>query len=658
MNSLQEKTEDKTKEKVKKKSKKELALEKIAEEEKNLTESERKLRAEQRRRAARKKRKQTIKSVLIALVVLAVVAFFVLQYFMSNVAVKALPQDVYVVGTRSITSVLTGSGSLTPVKTYNVAATVTGDVISAPVAEGADVKKDDVLYVIDSSDAENSIKSAKNSLRSAQLGYNQIIDKYCDYSAKAKVSGVVTRLDVKVGDTVSASQPIGHVRDSATVYVTIPFFAEDIDKIPVGSLAEVSVLDYYQIVYGTVTEISAGTDVTSSGAITRNVKIEVANPGSITDTAKATAVINGIAGVSEGTFEYKEDTELYAGVTGEIASLAISEGSTITEGQAYIAVSVKDLDNQLQSSEIQLDNARNSYDSALERLEDYTITAPISGTVVELKYNEGETIEQSTSGNIVAVIYDMSQYTFDMDIDELDITKISLGQEVKITCDARMGSEYTGYITKISKQGTSQNGVTSYPVTVTVDDENALAELLPGMNVDAEIVLETVENAIAVPVSAVGRGNTVKVIRAEDVKTYGVVTEGGAVAQSAPSQNKESGTTDGTAPSRDRGGEPAPNKGNAPSEAPDGTPSEAPTRPSAPQSQDSSGSYGTISSSAQYDTVRVTLGVSDDDYVEITEGLSEGDVIIVEKAEASDAFAKMMGMAQGGHGGPGGGGMR
>lgn len=650
MNSLQEKTEDKTKEKVKKKSKKELALEKIAEEEKNLTESERKLRAEQRKRAARKKRKQTIKSILIALVVLAVVAFFVLQYFMSNVAVKALPQDVYVVGTRSITSVLTGSGSLTPVKTYNVAATVTGDVISAPVAEGADVKKDDVLYVIDSSDAENSIKSAKNSLRSAQLGYNQVIDKYSDYSAKAKVSGVVTRLDVKVGDTVSASQPIGHVRDSETVYVTIPFFAEDIDKIPVGSLAEVSVLDYYQIVYGTVTEISAGTDVTSSGAITRNVKIEVANPGSITDTTKATAVINGIAGVSEGTFEYKEDTELYAGVTGEIASLAISEGSTITEGQAYIAVSVKDLDNQLQSSEIQLDNARNSYNNALERLEDYTITAPISGTVVELKYNEGETIEQSTSGNIVAVIYDMSQYTFDMNIDELDITKISLGQEVKITCDARTGSEYTGYITKISKQGTSQNGVTSYPVTVTVDDENALADLLPGMNVDAEIVLETVENAIAVPVSAVGRGNIVKVIKAEDVKTYGVVTEGDAIAQGTSSQNKES--------------TPAPNKGNAPSASPDGMPSEAPTRPSAPQSQDSSGSYGTISSSAQYDTVRVTLGVSDDDYVEITEGISAGDVIVVEKAEASDAFAKMMGMAQGGMGGapggraPGGGGMR
>ena len=400
-----------------------------------------------------------------------------------------------------------------------------------------------------------------------------------------------------------------------------------------------------------MTEISAGTDVTSSGAITRNVKIEVANPGSITDTTKATAVINGIAGVSEGTFEYKEDTELYAGVNGEIASLAISEGSTITEGQAYIAVSVKDLDNQLQSSEIQLDNARNSYNNALERLEDYTITAPISGTVVELKYNEGETIEQSTSGNIVAVIYDMSQYTFDMNIDELDITNVSIGQEVKITCDARTGSEYTGYITKISKQGTSQNGVTSYPVTVTVDDENALAELRPGMNVDAEIVLETVENAIAVPVSAVGRGNTVKVIKAEDVKTYGVVTEGGAIAGTATAQNAPDGTH------------------GKPNGAPEGMPSEAPTRPSAPQSQDSSGSYGTISSSAQYDTVRVTLGVSDDDYVEITEGLSEGDVIIVEKAEASDAFAKMMGMAQGGMGGapgggapggraPGGGGMR
>lgn len=663
MNSLQEKTDDKTTEKVKKKSKKQLALEKIAEEEKNLTESERQLRADQRKRAARKKRKQLIKSIVIALVVLCVVGFFAWQYIMNNSTVNAAPQDVYVAGRRSITSVLTGSGSVQPVKTYNVAATVTGDIVSAPIAEGSDVEKDDILYVIDSSDAETSIKNARNSLRSAQLSYDQLLDKYSDYSAKSKVSGVVTKLDVKVGDNVSSAQIIGHVRDSETVYVQVPFFADDIPNITVGSLAEVTVLDYYQIVYGTVKEISVGTDITDSGAITKNVKIEVKNPGSITDSTRATAVINGIAGTDAGTFEYKEDCDLYAGVTGEVASIGIAEGSTITEGQRYIAVSVKDLDNQLKSAEIQLDNARNSYNSALERLDDYTITAPIKGTVIEAKYNEGETIEQNSTGNIVAIIYDMSEYTFDMNIDELDIAKVSLGQEVKITCDARTGSEYVGHITKISKQGTSQNGVTSYPVTVTIRDETALEELLPGMNVDAEIVLETVKNVIAIPVDAVGRGNIVKVIKAEDVKTYGVATEADMIAANLPDGAKPGNADVQTPASGDKSADGKPDgtadgKSDAtPTDGrPDNAPSDMPAPPAMPES--GGGSYGTISASAQYDTVHVTLGISDDDYVEITEGLSEGDVVIVEKQEASDAFAMMMGgMGGGPGGGPGGGDM-
>ena len=65
-----------------------------------------------------------------------------------------------------------------------------------------------------------------------------------------------------------------------------------------------------------------------------------------------------------------------------------------------------------------------------------------------------------------------------MNIDELDISKVSVGQTVQITADAVEGKTYEGEITKVSVAGTTTNGTTSYPVTVKITDTDGL---LPGM---------------------------------------------------------------------------------------------------------------------------------------------------------------------------------
>ena len=744
----------------KKKSKKELLKEKLAEEERKLTDSERQLRAEQRRRAQKKKRKQMIKTAVIVLIVLAVVAFLVWQWFAKNVAETKQPQNIYVVGTRTITNVLSGTGSVQPADTYNVAATVQGDIINAPVIEGSEVQKGDVLYEIDSSDAENSIKNARNSLRTAQMSYEDVLEGYEDLFATSDWTGKVTKLDVEVGDNVSVNQIIGHVRDDSTMLLDVKFFDSDLVGVSVGTSAEVTVLDYYETIPGTVTEIDTVPVVNSNGAVTRNVTIAVNNPGSISPNFTATASVAGNVSAESGTFSYNEDADITAGVSGEIVALGISEGGMITENMEYIRVSSESLDKQLERAAISLDNARTSYNNALEKLDDYKITAPIAGTVIEKNFNLGETID-SQSGNIVAVIYDMSKYTFDMNIDELDITSINVDQTVKITCEAREGSEYVGYVSKISKQGTSQNGVTSYPVTITIEDPLALEELLPGMNVDAEIVVETVENVVAIPVEAVSRGNMVTVIKAEDVEKYGLELKNSGMtmptgnfagaqrpAVSADGETRKlenvqiaddeqlpgnSGIPDGekqdvNIPETDNKGQinnsmaesngekAADNIQKAPNgevlETEKGAPEQAKNidnKPLIPEQDNASqsvqlpenselpteesrsgrpggqmpggmtypggnvggnagananangqGSYGTISAEAQSEAVRVTLGVSDDDFVQVTSGLNVGDVIIVQNQTASNGMfgfsgGGMMGGGMMGGGMPGGG---
>lgn len=74
--------------------------------------------------------------------------------------------------------------------------------------------------------------------------------------------------------------------------------------------------------------------------------------------------------------------------------------------------------------------------------------------------------------------------------------------------DAVEGETFTGTVTNVSLQSSYSNGVTNYPVTVTLDDTGSL---LPGMNVDAKIILDSSENALVIPASALMRGNRVYV---------------------------------------------------------------------------------------------------------------------------------------------------
>ena len=93
-----------------------------------------------------------------------------------------------------------------------------------------------------------------------------------------------------------------------------------------------------------------------------------------------------------------------------------------------------------------------------------------------------------------------------MSIDELDISKVEVGQKVTVTADAYEGQIFSGTVTNVSLESTYSNGVSTYPVTVTMDEAG---ELLPGMNVDGVITLDQAEDVLSIPVDALMRGNQV-----------------------------------------------------------------------------------------------------------------------------------------------------
>ena len=135
----------------------------------------------------------------------------------------------------------------------------------------------------------------------------------------------------------------------------------------------------------------------------------------------------------------------------------------------------------------------------------------------------GNNSGQNNSSTSLATLYDMSEYNFKMSIDETDIVQIESGQKVEVSADAFNDKTFRGTVTRISLESSVSNGVSTYPVTVTMENTE---DLLPGMNVDAEIIIDSAENALVIPADALMRGNRVYVKDDSVTEAEGAVPKG------------------------------------------------------------------------------------------------------------------------------------
>ena len=199
-----------------------------------------------------------------------------------------------------------------------------------------------------------------------------------------------------------------------------------------------------------------------------------------------------------------------------VEQLLVSEGDYAAKGAPIFRFDRESADKLMRSFWEKLDSAKDAMDSANSKIEstkssmnNYTITAPISGTVIRKNMKAGDKITSKGSGDgVMAVIYDLSSITFSMSIDELDISKVKTGQTVQITAEAAGDASFRGIVENVSLESANNNGITTYPVSVTVKDPKGL---LPGMNVNGKILLEESKNALVIPAASLMRGNVVYV---------------------------------------------------------------------------------------------------------------------------------------------------
>ena len=617
--------------------------------------------------AEKKRKKRKGKSGRIVIVLIVVLAALLGGFFLYKKKTSSQKSQgdqsvsTATVKRTDISSELTASSSLSPKDTYEVTSLVEGEVIEANFEEGDVVEKGQILYRIDASSmdsdlssAETSLQRAKESAQTAQSDYAEEIARIAGNTYRSTASGYIKTLYIKEGDKVNNGTKIADLYDDSVMKITVPFLSGEAAEINVGDEAAVTLEDIGEQISGTVTVVSSMEETLSGGRLVKNVTVEVSNPGGLTTDTAASVTVDGFVCSAEGTFKAKTETTLSVELSGnkslEIENLLIHEGSYVEKNSELFQVTTKTAEEYLkefkdavESADDNLENAENKLGNTQDSVDDYTITAPISGTVITKNAKVGDKISKSSSGTTtMAVIYDLSTMTLEMSVDELDVSSIKVGQSVEITADAVEGETFTGTVTNVSLQSSYSNGVTNYPVTVTLDDTGSL---LPGMNVDAKIILDSSENALVIPASALMRGNRVYVKKSPDS------------TENADTQRNDSSDNAGDADSeRKNPGDGTQNADSADRQPDAGAEASGSSKGSGTDNSSSkstgSGKSGSSNVPDGFEAVQVTTGIINDDYVEILSGLSEGDEVYISSDSGSSTQTNQMQM--GGMGGPGG----
>ena len=404
--------------------------------------------------------------------------------------------------TRNVSNTLSGTGTLKPANTYSVKSLVSGKVLTCSFEEGDNVEEGDVLYTVDSSDATTKVEQAAITLQQAQRSYDKTADRQY---VRAEVAGIVSSLKVAKGDEVTSGQEVAVIRDNSKMTLALEFPAADAAGFSVGQSADVTLDGTFETLTGTITAVT-GTDALSTGnLLTRTVTISVRNAGGLTTAQAATATVNGVSSIGAANFQYQAERTLTTLAAGTVTAIHAREGDSVNKDDIVLQISGDDLSESIQSASETLRGAELSMQSTQDTMNNYTITSPISGTIIEKAAKVGDAL---STGSDLCTIYDLSYLEMTINVDELQVSSLSVGQTVQVTADAVQDRTYEGVVTRVSMKGDTSGGTTTYPVTVRIDETDGLR---PGMNANAEIVVAQAKNALAVPNAAVVRGSYVLV---------------------------------------------------------------------------------------------------------------------------------------------------
>ncbi|WP_341279905.1 efflux RND transporter periplasmic adaptor subunit [Paenibacillus sp. FSL H8-0537] len=391
---------------------------------------------------------------------------------------------------------------------------------------------------------------------------------------------------------------------------------------------------YYYLKMGQPATVQAATSQTVK-ATRGNIELKISATGSVEANSRETVT---------------------SGVSGTIAKLNFKVGDKVKAGQVLATFeSEKDYDSQIEQTElsikkqqVQMEQYQTKYKEAAgtedelatqqsiktdmemlaleikqnqdslstmreDQLEVTEVVATIDGEVTESEVSVGDEVVANT---VIASIVNYDLLDFVVQVDELDIPSVKTGQVVQVYLSALTDKTIEGKVASLAREGTASNGVSAYEVTIALD---TIAGVMTGMSGEADIILESKNDVVVVPVDAVIARGGKSFVR---VPTS---TQGAAGGQGASGAQGNSGAQGQGAPGAQGAQGASGMQGAAGVQGANGAQGAAGTNGTA------QGATGMQRGGVQMEgqLVEVEAGISDETYVEIISGLNEGDSVLI-----------------------------
>jgi HlyD family secretion protein len=457
---------------------------------------------------------------------------------------KATAEVRYVTSTATKGTVVvsvTGSGQVAASNEIDLKAKTSGQITYVGVKAGDVVSRGKTLFSLDTRDAQKAVRDAQTALETSQLElekFTQAPDDLDVAAINADISNAEkskTDADKSIRDTHqnllnSSTAAVSTISgDTSTPPTITGTYMKDQEGVLTIQLRAVQGDSYF-------TASSTPASILGDAGVVGKVSTIVPQPIGDTGLYIKFASTNNIQSNWAITFPNKSAAN-YASNLKAYQDALDAKTQTVQNADLTIAQDKKKIQDlykpdalDLRAKQIDVEQKQNTLADAKQALSDYYVSAPFDGVISSVTAKLGDT----ASGTLATII--TKQNVASITLNEVDVSKIKVGEKATLTFDAIDGLSIAGQVASIDTVGTVTQGVVNYTVKITFDTQDERVK--SGMTVSAAIVTDIAQDVLTVPASAVKTINGASYVQIFDTPLADSDTNAGATSPVTPHQQE------------------------------------------------------------------------------------------------------------------------
>ena len=418
----------------------------------------------------------------------------------------------------TIQSKVTGSGNAKAKESAAITLTAGGTVQEVFVSPGDTVTAGQPLYTIFSQEAQDQVTQAQTQVDNLNKEMSALLEDANNLTVRAPFAGKLINVkEFQPDQEVAKETAVATLVNDKKLKLSLYFSYAYENQIRTGQSVQVSIPTVMGTYTGTVEKINKVRFISPEGADHFEAVIAFQNPGTLTAGMDASATLTASDGSAiypyeNGKTEYYETREIVTKAAGPVVSQGnLMDYADVSAGEALLTLGSSTIDETIMSKQKEIDEAQKKLADAQKGLADFNAVSPIDGSVTSCTLTPGTEVK---SGDTVVTISNTTNMVVDITVDDRNIAFVQPGLTVELS--DWNGNTFIGTVTAINMGAAeSQNGMTNYPVTLTVDNQDG--SLLAGMYLDYSFVASQSDDCMMVPMQSV------KNIPGEDGSTDSVV---------------------------------------------------------------------------------------------------------------------------------------